>query len=172
MCKSLFFCTAMNLRIITTGGTFDKRYDPISGRLVFKDSFVPAALARARITAEVSFEPLLALDSLDMDNQHRQQICAACLRASEDRIVIVHGTDTAQQTAEVLAHAALKKTIVLTGAMVPYDIANSDALFNLGFALAAARLLPAGVYIAMNAEIFTWDDVRKNRTAGVFERAQ
>ena len=162
----------MNMRIIATGGTFDKHYDPISGQLVFTDSVIPAALARARITAPVSFEPLLALDSLDMDDKHRQQICAACVSASEDRIVIVHGTDTAQQTAEVLGHAALKKTIVITGAMVPYEIANSDALFNLGFALAAARLLPAGVYVAMNAEIFTWNEVQKNRVAGVFERSR
>ena len=162
----------MNMRIIATGGTFDKHYDPISGQLVFTDSVIPAALARARITAPVSFEPLLALDSLDMDDKHRQQICAACVCASEDRIVIVHGTDTAQQTAEVLGHVALKKTIVITGAMVPYEIANSDALFNLGFALAAARLLPAGVYVAMNAEIFTWNEVQKNRVAGVFERSR
>ena len=160
------------MRIIATGGTFDKHYDPISGQLVFADSVIPGVLTRARITGAVSFEPLLALDSLDMNDNHRQQICAACASAIEDRIVIVHGTDTAQQTAEVLGHAALKKTIVITGAMVPYEIANSDALFNLGFALAAARLLPAGVYVAMNAEIFTWNEVQKNRAAGIFERSQ
>jgi L-asparaginase len=162
----------MNMRIIATGGTFDKHYDPISGQLVFTQSVIPAALSRARLTGPVSFEPLLALDSLDMHDKHRQQICAACISASEDRIVIVHGTDTAQQTAEVLGHAALKKTIVITGAMVPYEITNSDAFFNLGFALAAARLLPVGVYVAMHAEIFTWNEVQKNRAAGMFERSQ
>ncbi len=160
----------MNLCIIATGGTFDKRYDPINGELGFADSVIPAALARARMNAEVDFVALLAMDSLDMHDQHRRQISDACASAPQQHIVIVHGTDTAQQTAQVIAQAAHQKTIVLTGAMVPYEIDGSDALFNLGFAMAAAQLLPAGVYIAMNAQVFPWDDVRKNRQAGRFER--
>ena len=159
----------MSLRIIATGGTFDKHYDPLTGNLIFKDSVLPEALDRARLTLPVTFEPLLALDSLDMQDSHRQQIRAACERSAEDRIVIVHGTDTMPETAQVLGHAALKKTIVLTGAMVPYYITGSDASFNLGFAYAAANLAAPGVYIAMNGQLFPWNDVMKNRTKGIFQ---
>lgn len=159
----------MSLRIIATGGTFDKHYDPLTGNLVFLDSVLPEALDRARLTVPVSFEPLLALDSLDMQDSHRQQIREACQRSVEDRIVIVHGTDTMAETAQVLGQAALKKSIVLTGAMVPYQIARSDALFNLGFACAAASLTGTGVYIAMNGQLFRWDNVVKNRAKGIFQ---
>lgn len=159
----------MSLRIIATGGTFDKHYDPLSGNLIFRESVLPEALDRARLTLPVSFESLLALDSLDMQDSHRQQIREACERSVEDRIVIVHGTDTMPETAQVLGQAALKKTIVLTGAMVPYQIARSDALFNLGFACAAANLAAVGVYVAMNGLLFSWDDVMKNRDLGVFQ---
>lgn len=159
----------MGLRIIATGGTFDKHYDPISGHLVFKDSVLPEALQRARLTQPVSFQPLLALDSLDMQDSHRQQIREACEQAAEHRIVIVHGTDTMAETAQVLGQAAFNKTIVLTGAMIPYQIAQSDALFNLGFACAAASLAAPGVYIAMNGQLFPWHGVTKNRAEGVFQ---
>lgn len=160
----------MSLRIIATGGTFDKHYDPINGSLVFGDSVVPAALLRARVTSDVVFEPLLALDSLDMQDTQREQILEACQRSPQQHIVIVHGTDTMRETAEVLGRAQLHATIVLTGAMVPYDIVNSDALFNLGYAMAAAQLAPHGVYIAMNGVLWPWDQVIKNRAVGVFER--
>ncbi len=159
----------MSLRIIATGGTFDKQYDPLTGELVFGDSILPSLLERARITAPCRFEPLLALDSLDMRDTHRQQVRDACARSDETRIVIVHGTDTMRETAEVLGHAALDKTIVLTGAMVPCRIDGSDAPFNLGFACAAAQLCEPGVYIAMNGQVFPWNAVRKNRSAGLFE---
>lgn len=159
----------MNLRIIATGGTFDKHYDPLNGNLVFKESVLPAALDRARLTRPVQFEALLALDSLDMQDSHRQTIRNACEESVEDRIVIVHGTDTMTETAQVLGQAALNKTIVLTGAMVPYQISGSDALFNLGFAFAAATLAAPGVYIAMNGQLFPWSDVTKNRAEGIFQ---
>ncbi len=159
----------MILRIIATGGTFDKQYDPLTGQLVFGESAIPSALARARITVPWQFEALMAIDSLDMLDSHRQQILAACERSAETRIVIVHGTDTLRETAEVLGQAQLPKTIVLTGAMVPYRIDQSDALFNLGFACAAATLCAPGVHVAMNAQVFAWNAVRKNRGAGIFE---
>lgn len=159
----------MSLRIIATGGTFDKHYDPLTGRLNFRDSVLPEALDRARLTLPVVFESLLALDSLDMQDSHRRQIREACERSAEDRIVIVHGTDTMPETAQVLGRSELNKTVILTGAMVPYRVAQSDALFNLGFACAAASLAAAGVYIAMNGQIFPWDDVMKNRDQGVFQ---
>jgi len=162
--------TVMTLRIIATGGTFDKHYDELKGQLVFSQSVLPTVLARARLTQDVVFEPLLALDSLEMQASHRQQIKQACSDSTEDRIVIVHGTDTLCDTAEALGTSKLAKTIVLVGAMIPYEIANSDALFNLGFAIAAAQLCAPGVFVAMNGQIFSWDGVRKNRETGVFER--
>jgi L-asparaginase len=159
----------MSLRIIATGGTFDKSYDPLTGALVFVESILPTAIARARVTLSVSFEPLLALDSLDMNDTHRAQILSACERSPENNIVIIHGTDTMRETAQVIGAAGLKKTVVLAGAMVPYRIESSDALFNLGFAFAAAQLSAPGVFVAMNGQLFAWDRVQKNKTAGVFE---
>jgi L-asparaginase len=103
-----------------------------------------------------------------MTDVDRQQILASCQQASEKAIVIIHGTDTMRETAEVLGAAKLDKVIVFTGAMIPYEIANSDALFNLGFAAGVAQLLAPGVYVAMNGQVFAWDNVQKNRSAGVF----
>ncbi len=159
----------MRLRILATGGTFDKHYDELTGTLGFADSHLPAALARARLTVPAVLETLPLLDSLDMGDADRARVLEACRAAPEDAIVIVHGTDTMRDTAAVLGEAALGKTIVLTGAMIPYAIANSDALFNLGFACAAGQLLGAGVYVAMNGQVFTWDNVTKNRSAGIFQ---
>ncbi len=159
----------MSLRIIATGGTFDKHYDELSGKLGFSSSHLPQVIARSRMTIPVVLEELPLLDSLDMQDADRARVLAACRAAGEQAIVIVHGTDTMRETAEVLGAAALAQTIVLTGAMIPYEIANSDALFNLGFASAAAQILPAGVYVAMNGKVFTWDNVTKNRAAGVFQ---
>ena len=162
----------MSLRIIATGGTFDKQYNPLTGNLVFGDSVLPQAISQARLAEPPAFESLMAIDSLDMDDNHRQHVLHACERSPEERIVIVHGTDTMRETAEVLGRAALPKTIVLTGAMVPCRVDGSDALFNLGFACAAAQLGSPGVWIAMQGRVFPWHDVRKNRAAGCFERAR
>ena len=159
----------MTLRIIATGGTFDKHYDELTGTLGFADSHLPAALARTRMTIPVALEQLPLLDSLDMHDVDRQRVLASCRTASESAIVIIHGTDTMRETAGVLGAAALGKTIVLTGAMIPYEIANSDALFNMGFAAGVAQTLAPGVYVAMNGQVFAWDNVTKNRAAGVFE---
>lgn len=159
----------MSLRIIATGGTFDKHYNELNGTLGFADSHMPAVLARTRMTIPVELEILPLLDSLDMGDEDRARVLASCQAAPEKSIVIVHGTDTMKETAGVLGQVALGKTIVFTGAMIPYSIANSDALFNLGFATAAAQTLPAGVYVAMNGQVFAWDNVTKNKSAGVFQ---
>ena len=164
------YCLLM-IRLIATGGTFDKHYDAIHGQLVFGESHLAAALARARLTIPVVLETLPLMDSLDMHDIDRQRIVDACTASCEDAIVIVHGTDTMVETASLLGSAALAKTIVLTGAMIPYEIANSDALFNLGFACGIAQTLGAGVYVAMNGRYFAWRAVRKNREAGIFETA-
>jgi L-asparaginase len=159
----------MTLRIIATGGTFDKHYNELNGTLGFAESHLPAAIARARITSPCELEVLPLLDSLDMVDADRERILASCTAAAERSIVIVHGTDTMKETAGVLGPALKDKTIVFTGAMIPYAIDNSDAFFNLGFACGVAQVLPPGVYVAMNGQVFTWDNVQKNRAAGVFQ---
>jgi len=156
-------------RIIVTGGTFDKHYDAIKGELTFKESHLPAILEQSRVTIPVEIEINQLIDSLNMLDEHRQRVLDACRAAPEKFIIVIHGTDTMQQTAAVVGEAALDKTIVFTGAMIPYSVQGSDALFNLGFALAAAQSLPANTYVAMNGRVFTWDQVRKNKTGGVFE---
>ncbi len=158
----------MTLRILATGGTFDKHYDEIAGRLTFAESHLPAVLARTRMTLATELEVVSMLDSLEMQDTDRENIANACKQANETAIVIIHGTDTMRETAHVLGAANLAKTIVLTGAMIPYEIANSDALFNLGLACGVAQTLPHGVYIAMNGKIFNWNQVKKNRAAGIF----
>ena len=158
----------MTLRILATGGTFDKHYDEIAGKLDFADTHLNQVIAQSRITLPVQLEAVAMLDSLDMQDADRSNVLYACQRATETAIVIIHGTDTMRETAHVLGNANLDKTVILTGAMIPYEIANSDALFNFGFACGIAQTLPNGVYIAMNGQIFNWDNVKKNRTAGVF----
>ncbi len=156
-------------RIIVTGGTFDKHYDAIKGELTFKETHLPAILEQARVTLPVAIEINQLIDSLHMTDAHRESVLAACRAAPEPCIVVVHGTDTMAQTAEVVGKAALGKTIVFTGAMIPYAIQGSDALFNLGFALAMAQALAPNAYVAMNARVFAWDNVRKDKEAGVFQ---
>lgn len=162
----------MSLRILITGGTFDKHYDAIRGELTFKESHLPSILKQARVTLPIAIEVCLLKDSLQMNDDDRAQVLHACERAIEPHLVIVHGTDTMVETAKKLGSAKLNKSIVLTGAMVPYAITESDALFNLGFALAAAQCLPPGVYVAMNGRVWPWTSVHKNKQLGVFEQSQ
>ena len=159
----------MTLRIFVCGGTFDKQYDELTGRLRFKDTHVPEMLRLGRSRVELEVETLMMIDSLDMTEEQRLQIAEHCHRCPESRIVITHGTDTMVETAATLAGTVTNKTIVLTGAMVPYAFGSSDGLFNLGSALSFAQVLPVGVYVAMNGTEFPWDRVRKNRHTGVFE---
>jgi len=159
----------MTIRIFVTGGTFDKEYDEIHGRLFFKDTHVGEMLKLGRSRVEVSVRTLMMIDSLDMTDADRQLIVSNCRQCDQPRIVITHGTDTMVDTARALADAALGKTIVLTGAMIPYAFGSSDGLFNLGSALAFAQALPAGVYVAMNGRFFTWDRVHKNKATGEFQ---
>jgi L-asparaginase len=111
----------------------------------------------------------MLIDSLDMTAADRDLILGHCLATPENRIVITHGTDTMVDTARVLASGVRNKTIVLTGAMIPIAFGSSDGLFNMGGALTAVQILPAGVYIVMNGRVFDWDKVRKNREQGFFE---
>jgi len=160
------------IRILVTGGTFDKEYNELTGDLYFKDSHVSDMLKLGRCNLDVDLRTLMMVDSLDMTDDDRQIIVDHCRRSKETRIVITHGTDTMEQTAAALGTAIGDKTIVLTGAMVPYKFGSSDGLFNLGSALAFVQTLPAGVYVAMNGRCFAWNVVRKNRELGVFEAVE
>ena len=159
----------MTVRVFVTGGTFDKEYDELTGRLYFRNTHVDEMLRRGRCGLDVDVETLMMVDSLEMTHAQRAMIVRACRECEEAQIVITHGTDTMVETARAIADDVVDKTIVLTGAMVPYAFGSSDGLFNLGSALSFVQSLPPGVYIAMNGRSFRWDDVRKNRDAGVFE---
>lgn len=152
-----------------TGGTFDKEYNELNGQLFFKDTHLPEMLNLGRSRVPIDLQTLMMIDSLDMTEADREIIAENCLNASEERIVVTHGTDSMVETAHVLARNIKNKTIVITGAMIPYKFGSSDGLFNLGSALSFVQTLPAGVYIAMNGRYFTWDNVRKNKVAGEFE---
>ena len=160
----------MTVRVFVTGGTFDKEYDELTGKLYFRNTHVDEMLRRGRCGLDVDVETLMMIDSLEMTDDQRARIVQACSDCDEDQIVITHGTDTMVETARAIAEGVRAKTVVLTGAMVPYAFGSSDGLFNLGSALSFVQSLPRGVYIAMNGRSFPWDDVRKNRDAGVFER--
>jgi L-asparaginase len=160
-----------SIRIFVTGGTFDKNYNELTGELFFKDSHLPEMLKLGRCNLDLEIRTLMMIDSLQMSDDDRQIVLQHCRKAPESRIVITHGTDTMVETAGVLARGVADKTIVLTGAMIPYKFGSSDGLFNLGSALAFAQTLPTGVYVAMNGRYFAWNQVRKNRQTGMFEEA-
>ncbi len=162
----------MTIRIFVTGGTFDKEYNELKGELFFRDTHLHEILGLGRCKAPVEVTTLMMIDSLNMTAAHRKIILENCRMASEDRILITHGTDTIVETAKFLAKAKLAKTVVLTGAMVPYKFGSSDGLFNMGSAIAFVQTLPHGVYISMNGKCFEWDNVRKNRDRGEFEEVR
>ncbi len=161
----------MTVRIFVTGGTFDKEYDELEGKLYFRDSHLPEMLELGRCKVKVDIRTLMMIDSLEMTDTDRRIILDNCVKCREDSVVVTHGTDTMEETARVLGEAGMNKTVVLTGAMVPFKFGSSDGLFNLGSALAFAQCLPPGVYVAMNGRYFAWDHVRKNRKTGEFEEA-
>jgi L-asparaginase len=157
------------IRLLITGGTFDKEYDELAGRLYFKDSHVAEMLALGRCKLDLEIRMLMMIDSLQMTEADRNIIIEQCRAAPEDRIVITHGTDTMEVTARLLAERVEGKTIVLTGAMIPYKFGSSDGLFNLGGALAFVQTLAPGVYVAMNGRYFPANRVHKNHETGIFE---
>ena len=159
------------IKVLTTGGTLDKVYNELTGELVFTETCIPELLKRARCSVDISVDPLFQKDSLEMDDADRARILEYCIACDESQILITHGTDTMVETAAVLGREVVDKTIVLVGAMIPYSITHSDALFNVGFALAAVQYLEPGVYIAMNGQVFSWDNATKNRSEGVFKPA-
>jgi len=159
----------MNIKIFVTGGTFDKEYNELEGTLFFKETHVHEMLKLARSKLKIDISTLMMIDSLDMTDADRKIILEKCKKTKEDKILITHGTDTMIETAKVLASSIKNKTIVLTGAMIPYKFGSSDGLFNLGSSLAFVQTLPEGVYISMNGKYFRWDNIKKNKQTGMFE---
>lgn len=160
----------MVIKIFVTGGTFDKEYNELNGSLFFKDTHLPEMLALGRCKVKIEIKTLMMIDSINMTKYDRAAIVKHCKHAHETNIIVTHGTDTMVETASMLAKHIKDKTIVLTGAMVPYKFGSSDGLFNLGSAIAYVQILEPGVYIAMNGLYFNWDDVQKNKEVGIFER--
>src|SRR5215467_1338913 len=160
------------IRILVTGGTFDKEYNELNGSLFFRHTHLNEMLRLGRCHVDVFVETLMMIDSLDMTADDRARVVEQCRVAEEQRVVITHGTDTMVETARVLAAvfpSQASKTIVLTGAMIPYAFGSSDGLINLGSAISFVQVLPPGVYVAMNGRYFNWDRVSKNRETGTFE---
>jgi len=162
----------MAIRIVITGGTFDKSYDELKGNLSFKDSHLPEILKYVRCTVPIELEINQLIDSLHIQHPNRSAILQSCRNAPEDNIVITHGTDRMVETAKLLGETGLDKTIVITGSIKPYIMNNSDAVFNLGCSVAACQFLPVGVYIVMNGRVFDWNNVRKKKENGIFEELQ
>jgi len=159
----------MTIKILVTGGTFDKEYNSLTGHLSFEKTHVHEMLRLGRSRLNVKITTIMMIDSLSMTKTHRKKILKHCRDSPEDKILITHGTDTMTETAKLLGQHIEDKTIVLTGAMIPYAFGSSDGLFNLGSALAFLQILPPGVYISMNGKYFSWDNVRKNKEIGLFE---
>lgn len=160
----------MGILILVTGGTFDKEYNELTGELFFKQTHLPEMLRLGRNLVDTRIVTLEMIDSLYMTDEYRQALAAQCKDAKEDNIIITHGTDTMAETAVLLDKLVSGKTIVLTGAMIPYKFGSSDGLFNLGSAMAFVQTLPQGVYVAMNGSCFPAGRVRKNKATGLFEK--
>ena len=159
----------MTIKILVTGGTFDKEYMELSGKLIFKNTHIHEMLKLGRCKIDVKIRTLFMIDSLEMTDYHRNLILEKCTNSKEDKLIITHGTDTLHDTAKLLGENIKDKTIVITGAMIPYAFGSSDGFFNLGSALAFVQSLPKGVYVAMNGRYFNWDNVQKNKITGHFE---
>ena len=159
----------MAIKILVTGGTFDKEYNILTGELYFKNSHVNEMLTLGRSRIDVNIRTIMMVDSIGITDEDREIIIHNCIKSESDRILITHGTDTMVETAKKIAHKITDKTIVLTGAMIPYTFGSSDGLFNLGSALAFVQLLPPGVYISMNGRYLPWDNVQKKKKTGDFE---
>ncbi|MBN2602868.1 MAG: asparaginase [Candidatus Thermoplasmatota archaeon] len=159
----------MSIRVLITGGTFDKEYNELTGQLFFNKTHVPEMLKLGRARLDINLETVMMMDSLDITDSDMQKLLEISINSKEDKILITHGTDKMVATAQVLGPKIKNKTIVLTGAIIPYAFGSSDGLFNLGSALAFVQSLPHGVYISMNGRYFNWDNVVKNKQTGEFE---
>lgn len=159
----------MTIQILITGGTIDKVYNELTGELEFGNTHIVDMLNRGRSMAETQSEVLFLKDSLDMSDDDRALVLEKCSSSKADKIIITHGTDTLVETAKLLGENIKDKTVVLFGAMIPYSINHSDGLFNLGVAMGAVQNKAHGVYVAMNGQVFDWNNVEKDRARGLFQ---
>ena len=159
-------------KIFITGGTFDKEYNELTGELYFNYTHMHELLKLGRCNLNIEIETLMMVDSLDMTETQRNIIVQKCSEEPLNSIIITHGTDTMVETAYALAKNIKNKTIILTGAMIPFKFGSSDGLFNMGSALAYVQSINKGVYIAMNGQIFNYENVKKNTELGVFEELE
>lgn len=158
------------IQVFVTGGTFDKEYDFITGKLYFKNTHLPNMFLRGRCILDIDVKTLMMIDSLEMTDKDREYILERIQDCPHNHIILTHGTDTIVETAKFLANANLPKTIMITGAMIPYAFGtSSDGFFNLGAALAFVQTKPSGVYVSMNGFCFDWGNVKKNKKTGYFE---
>lgn len=162
------------IQVFVTGGTFDKEYNMITGELFFRDTHLPKMFERGRCTLDIDVKTLMMMDSQEMNDVDRDIILHSCRRAKANQILITHGTDTMVRTARYIAENGVEgKTVLLTGAMIPYAFGtSSDGFFNLGSALAFVQVLPVGVYVVMNGRYYDWDKVVKNTKTGFFEETE
>ena len=158
----------MNIAILTTGGTFDKIYFDANSEYSIGEPCISSILDEGNVTSEFRIKSILKKDSLDINQKERELIKKSVIECEEEKIIIIHGTDTMVETAKFLEEIK-DKTIVLTGSMQPARFKKTDAIFNSGFAFAAVLSLENGVYIAMNGKIFNSSNVRKNIDLGRFE---
>ena len=158
------------IQIFITGGTFDKSYNHISGDLFFEKTHIPEMLKRSKSRLKVEIKTLMMIDSLEMTEGDINKIIKECKNSKSKRIIITHGTDTMVNTACKIAKQIKDKTIVLTGAMIPYAFgSSSDGFFNLGSALSFVQTLKTGIYITMNGQYFNYNNVIKDKEKGYFK---
>lgn len=159
----------MHVTIFTTGGTIDKVYFDAKSEYEVGEPLIGEILQEANVAFDYEVRTLLRKDSLDLTDADRALIVENVRQAEDRRIVITHGTDTMVQTAQAVEAAVDDKVVVLVGALNPARFRSSDAIFNIGFAMAAVQTLDEGVYVAMNGHVFAPDNVQKNRAANRFE---
>lgn len=158
----------MRIQIFTTGGTLDKVYFDAQSEYAVGDPQVSDILRRVGVAFDYEIETLLRKDSLEMTEADRALVAERVHACRSRRILVTHGTDTMAETARALGEVG-EKTVVFVGSLSPARFRETDAEFNVGFAVAAVQTLPPGVYVAMNGQIFRAAEVRKNRAANRFE---
>lgn len=161
----------MTIKLFITGGTIDvNRINPATNKYFFTKTHLPEMLKQAKNKTNIKLETLMLKHSGYMADLERREILHKCKLCKENRVIIAHGTATMIRTAQILGKSLKNKTVVLTGSFIPYNQEDSDALFNLGGAIIAVQTLPKGIYIVMNGQIFSWNNVQKNKKLERFEK--
>jgi L-asparaginase len=158
------------IKILVTGGTIDLSYDNVHGGVKFDKTHIDEILKNGNCKADYQIKTLMFKYSDFLSDKDRNLILMECKTCKERKIIITHGTNELVKTAKFLAKSIKNKTIILIGSMTPYTFVNSDAEFNVGFAMSSVQLLKNGIYIAMNGKVFNWDNVKKDKKKGEFKK--